>query len=189
MSAMPPAGVDVRWLPSDYLDETIPDPLRQPSDWIVQLPDGRCALIPNDLDGDLDTPEGLPSALLRLADEDPSAITILTDGMVVKFSWTHSFGADTLLVAGDGRWTLASHGEQVPTVPGAVTLVCLTNDPDSLCEDPTTLVQEYPEEFELAANGERGAEVDLWCWSNKSVPMVYSRGEFHPAVQPAGGGA
>ena len=136
-----------RWMPSEYLDEVVPDARDTPSAWIERLNDGAHVLA-------APFPDGAQQHGRRLSDGDE-----------IEFSWTEDHGIGAVRFENEqgrlvlGRWPNAVEGEM---------FVCALGVPSSV----SASIEEFCEHW--IDNGEPVDEdvtVAFYVWSG--TPKVF----------------
>ena len=143
-----------RWLPHDWLDEAIPAPLPNPSDWVGRLDDGTAAIV--DSDGEF----------------DPIA---LTEGQIVPFAWTEHFGQAAFRIDADGNWTCDTLEPIAPE--GSSLCVGILGYGEIVAPDLAELAAIMDGWGMSDPEGEE--TIVFYCWSDQPVPFVFRDGKFH----------
>ena len=149
-----------RWLPSEWMDEVIPEPRDSPSAWIFKSDDGSYSVADNETAYGSQDLAGAP----------------LAEGDVVEFSWTEDHGQQTVSFNGAGGWTLA--GAEPTATPGSTMLYIeiynaenMTDSLDELCRSE---MERDPSAHDI--------EVSFYAWSDASVRHVFHGGVFVPVT-------
>ena len=125
------------FLPTNYLDESVPPPRATASAWIVALPGGRYAI--------------------EAEDEDEAPTWFIKPGDTVEFNWTESYGFIEVTVAPDGSFT--THRTPDPRA----TLFWIKGDPDSMTDSVKTFAQDWIEMH----TSPQTVELEQYAWSDK----------------------
>lgn len=158
--------IERKWMPSEYMDESVPPARAIPSDWIVKMDDGNPALAPGDP-----------------YDDDAPPTQPLTEGQIVKFDWTEHYGNFGLTFhnSDDFGWTWTLHGEEPTASPGADMMVAAQGDWDTMALSLREFASEYVREVK---DGDT-VTVTFYAWSRHSIPFVFRDGGFHAVAEPA----
>lgn len=117
----------VKYLPSSWMDEAIPDPQRDVNDFIHRAEGGTFLLMPKE------------DAVLDEADQDEFFRETLEPGQIVAFSVHEDYGWHTIEVRDDGTVSAT-------TYPVKANCLCLYGDIDNLADNLDDLVKNGSED-------------------------------------------
>lgn len=143
--------VERKWLPAEWMDETVPTLGSNPADFLKRNTEGVLMLTP--IDGKTDDPDEWP----------PS--TPIQPGAVSGFCWTEQYGAATLTVevGEDGRrWRCDVD------YPDTATHFAISGDWDTMTSSIEALVTGRDGEWGTEGEGLDAGEyvIEAWTWSD-----------------------
>jgi hypothetical protein len=144
-----------QWLPSDWQDESIPQPRPTPDAWIVKTEAG-----------------GLE---LRAEDGWEDCVIPLQEGTIVAFDWTENYGRTTVHFSADGTWR-SDAPEPTPS-PGAELLVAEVGDWESCTPGLNDFCKSHQG---FSGHRDEDVLVCFYAWSIRATSFIFTNGAFEP---------